>query len=115
MVTEYGILPMATRALHERVPHAKTMLLFGTPSCGKTLLSYALANAVGANFFNLSPRNTDAKYPGKSVSMLTHMVFKVSRLLPLRLGVSCGSGGAPASLHCSPWDLGELEVARRVS
>jgi SpoVK/Ycf46/Vps4 family AAA+-type ATPase len=81
MVTEYGILPMASRALHERVPHAKTMLLFGTPSCGKTLLSYALANAIGANFFNISPRNTDAKYPGKSVSMLTHMVFKVAKTM----------------------------------
>merc|ERR1719446_8407 len=57
------------------------MLFFGTPSCGKTLLSYALANAIGANFFNISPRNTDGKYPGKSVSLLTHMVFKVAKTM----------------------------------
>lgn len=35
----------------------------------------------GANFFNLSPRNTDGKYPGKNVSMLIHMVFKVARTM----------------------------------
>ena len=27
--------------------------------------------------FDLSPRNTDGKYPGKNVNMMIHMVFKV--------------------------------------
>lgn len=35
----------------------------------------------GANFFNISPRNTDGKYPKKAVSMLLHIVFKVARTM----------------------------------
>jgi hypothetical protein len=37
----------------------------------------AVANLSGANLFDLSPRNTDGKYPGKNVNMMIHMVFKV--------------------------------------
>jgi hypothetical protein len=37
----------------------------------------AVANLAGANFFDLSPRNTDGRYPGKNVSMMVHMAFKV--------------------------------------
>ena len=37
----------------------------------------AVANLSGANLFDLSPRNTDGKYPGKNVTMMIHMVFKV--------------------------------------
>lgn len=37
----------------------------------------AIANLAGANFFNLSPRNTDGRYPGKNVNMMVHMAFKV--------------------------------------
>lgn len=37
----------------------------------------AIANLSGANFFDISPRNTDGKYPGKNVAMMVHMVFKV--------------------------------------
>lgn len=31
----------------------------------------------GANFFDLSPRVIDGRYPGKAVAMLAHLVFKV--------------------------------------
>lgn len=41
----------------------------------------AIANLSGANFFDLSPRNTDGKYPGKNVNMMIHMVFKVARTM----------------------------------
>lgn len=37
----------------------------------------AIANLSGSNFFDISPRNTDGKYPGKNVAMMIHMVFKV--------------------------------------
>lgn len=53
----------------------------GPPRSGKTLLTRAVATLSGATFFNLSPRNTDGHYPGKSVSMLLHMVFKVARTM----------------------------------
>lgn len=74
------------------MPLLKTMLLYGTAKTGKTLLSQAIANMAGANFFNLSPRNTDGKYPGKNVSMLIHMVFKVSHVQP-------GTKLQPATAH----------------
>jgi AAA+ superfamily predicted ATPase len=35
----------------------------------------------GANFFDLSPRNTDGHYPGKAAAMMLHMVFKVARTM----------------------------------
>lgn len=50
------------------------MLLYGAPNTGKTSLCQAVAHAAGANFFDLSPRNTDAKYPGKAVALMIHMV-----------------------------------------
>lgn len=37
--------------------------------------------AVGANFFNLSPRNTDGKYQKKAVAMMLHIVFKVAKTM----------------------------------
>ena len=40
-----------------------------------------MANLSGANLFDLSPRNTDGKYPGKNVNMMIHMVFKVARTM----------------------------------
>jgi hypothetical protein len=35
----------------------------------------------GSALFNLSPRNTDGKYPKKAVAMLLHIVFKVAKTM----------------------------------
>jgi SpoVK/Ycf46/Vps4 family AAA+-type ATPase len=35
----------------------------------------------GSNFFNLTPRNTDGKFPKKAVAMMLHIVFKVARTM----------------------------------
>jgi len=80
-VTEYGILPLGSQYIHERAPYIKSMLLYGGDKTGKTLLSHSIANLAGANFFDLSPRNTDGKYPGKNVNMMIHLVFKVARTM----------------------------------
>jgi IQ and AAA domain-containing protein len=37
--------------------------------------------STGANFFNLSPMNTDGKYQKKAVSMMLHIVFKVAKTM----------------------------------
>mmetsp|Transcript_27563 Transcript_27563/g.67781 ORF Transcript_27563/g.67781 Transcript_27563/m.67781 type:complete len:819 (-) Transcript_27563:1438-3894(-) len=81
--TEFGILPIgASEHVHTNIPtHTKSILLYGCPKTGKTTLAHAIANAAGANFFNLSPRNIDGKYPGSQVKMLIHMVFKVARVM----------------------------------
>ena len=82
-VTEFGILPIGgSEVVHQNIPcHTKSILLYGCPKTGKTTLAHAVANAAGANFFNLSPRSTDGKYPGSQVKMLIHMVFKVARVM----------------------------------
>ena len=68
--------------MHRDLPvHVKAVALFGAPGTGKKTLARAAANACGAVFFDLSPRNTDGKYPGKSVSTLTHIAFKVAKTM----------------------------------
>lgn len=85
-LTEYAILPLGSQYIHERAPYVKSLLLYGAEQTGKTLLTQAVANLSGANLFDISPRNTDdgvtpVKYPGKNVSMMIHMVFKVARTM----------------------------------
>jgi len=80
-VTEYCILPIGSAAVHEKAPFIKTVLLYGAKGTGKTLLAHAVARSCGANFFNISPPNTDGKYPGKAVSMMMHIVFKVAQTM----------------------------------
>lgn len=62
------------RAAACRGPLIKSVLLYGAPTTGKTSLCQSIAHAAGANFIDLSPRNTDAKYPGKAVALMMHMV-----------------------------------------
>lgn len=54
-------------------------------------MCHAIAYATGANLFDLSPRNTDGKYPGKTVAMMVHMVCSLSALL-WTAGFSAGWG-----------------------
>ena len=62
------------RADARRAPLIKSVLLYGAPKTGKTSLCQSVAHTAGANFFDLSPRNTDAKYPGKAAALMIHMV-----------------------------------------
>lgn len=57
---------------------ATSVRLMLMPMCA---LLQAMASLSGANFFNLSPRVTDGRYPGKAIGMLLHMVFKVARTM----------------------------------
>jgi len=45
------------------------------------MLVNAVANETGANHFNLTPSNTDGKYPGKKAYEMVHTVFKVAKAL----------------------------------
>ena len=80
-ITEYCILPLGSNAVQEKAPFSKAVLLYGVPNTGKTLLTHAIAQAAGASFFDLSPRNTNQVYPGKAVSLMVQMVFKVAKLM----------------------------------
>lgn len=57
-----------------------------TPLPGLPTLGQAVASMAGANFFDLSPRTIDGRYPGKAVAMLAHLVFKVRGLGELMHG-----------------------------
>ncbi|KAL8567498.1 hypothetical protein ACOMHN_010089 [Nucella lapillus] len=82
LVTEFGILPMGSPAVHEQAPLTKSLLLAGPRGVGKTMLVQAICNEVGANLFDLSPANLVGKYPGKEgLKMLMHLIFKVGRAL----------------------------------
>lgn len=55
---------------HHRAPAARAMLLTGGHGSGKTMVAQAIAHSVGAALFDLSPRNTDGKWPGKEAAIM---------------------------------------------
>lgn len=64
-----------------RVPLTRSILLYGAPGTGKTMLAHAVAHCAGACFLDISPRRLDGKFPGKDIGMAMHIVFKVARSL----------------------------------
>lgn len=39
-VTEFAILPLGSQVVHSRLPHIKSLLLYGAPHTGKTMLAH---------------------------------------------------------------------------
>ena len=62
--------------------NATPVLMFGAHGTGKKMLVNAVAHETGANLFNLTPSNTDGKYPGKKSYDMVHTVLKVAKALP---------------------------------
>ncbi|KAI8895101.1 hypothetical protein BC833DRAFT_602431 [Globomyces pollinis-pini] len=82
---EYCVLPLTVPFVPEvttmKYPKVATVLLFGPSGSGKTMLVQSLATEIGAQIFNLSPRNTAGQFIGKAnVVKMIHIVFKVARL-----------------------------------
>ena len=46
------------------------------------MLVHAICHATGANLFNLTPNNTEGKYPGKKAYDMVYSVLKVAKALP---------------------------------
>lgn len=67
--------------MHKNAPYAKSVLIYGGEANGKTLLVHAACSAAGATFINLSPRNTDGKYPGSQLGKMLQMAFKVAKIM----------------------------------
>ena len=49
-------------------------MFFGLEGTGKSLLSRALAAETGAAWFDISPRVTDGKWPGKQIGPMLAQV-----------------------------------------
>ena len=77
-VTEFCVLPLGSQPVWDHSP-LKTVvkgdqrvnkcgtptLLCGAAGTGKKMLVHAICNETGANLFNLTPSNTEGKFPGK--------------------------------------------------
>ena len=61
-------------------------LLCGAAGTGKKMLVHAICNETGANLFNLTPSNTEGKFPGKKgPNEMVYTCLKVARTRTLNL------------------------------
>ena len=76
-----AIIPLGSPALSAKGGGTKGVLLAGPPGCGKSMLASRIAWLTGANVFDLSPANMMGKFPGKTVALALHKVFKVAKAM----------------------------------
>ncbi|GIQ92196.1 hypothetical protein KIPB_015834, partial [Kipferlia bialata] len=56
------------------VSHPASLLLYGAPGSGKTLLARAIASELGALWIDLSPATLAGRFPGKESADLFRML-----------------------------------------
>jgi ATP-dependent 26S proteasome regulatory subunit len=81
-LTEYAILPNGSSFVKSRVPHIRSILIYGPKGVGKTMLAETIANELGAIFINLSPKILQAATiaAGKTgPTKLMHIAFQVAK------------------------------------
>lgn len=83
LITEYCILPIGSSHVKANLkPEAqiKTVMLYGAPGTGKTMMVEAVAHELGALLLNLSPGRLKGQFTGKTgPTKLIHMAFAVAR------------------------------------
>ena len=86
MVTEWGILPLGSKAIHENVTRnyggIKSMLFLGPQGSGKTMMAKAIASETCSLFLDISPTIIDNTYPDKKgEDKLVATVMRVAKEL----------------------------------
>jgi hypothetical protein len=87
VVVESCILPVGSEFVHRNLPNlVKSVLLYGLPGTGKTMLSEAVINESGSLYFDLSPANLMASLPSlpsssSEIGLMMHMIFKVAKAM----------------------------------
>lgn len=56
------------------VPHSNTLLIYGAPGVGKTLLSRIIATETGALVIDVSPANIVNKFPGQEIGVIFKLI-----------------------------------------
>ncbi|CBZ50714.1 putative AAA family ATPase domain-containing protein [Neospora caninum Liverpool] len=77
-LVEQIILPLASTSIREKTPFpARSLLLYGPPGSGKSLISRIIATEAGAMFFDLSPDVIENlyKHPKTGASLMIHKTF----------------------------------------
>lgn len=78
-VTEYCILPLGSQIVHDLSPHGNTILLYGPPKSGKSMLTQAICAEAGAHFFSLSPNVINRE--GLNLQKVVQSTFRVARAM----------------------------------
>ena len=86
MVTEWGILPLGSKAIHENLGRnyggIKSMLFMGPQGSGKTMMTKAIASETESLFLDMSPAVIDNTYPDKKgEDKLVATVMRVAKEL----------------------------------
>jgi ATP-dependent 26S proteasome regulatory subunit len=86
MVTEWGILPLGSKAIHENVTRnyggIKSMLFIGPQGSGKTMMTKTIASETCSLFLDVSPAVIENTYPDKKgEDKLVATVMRVAKEL----------------------------------
>ena len=83
LITEYAILPMGSPNLRQNGPvTTSSILLYGPPGVGKTMIARAIATHINALFIDISPYTaSESPYKGESkgLNKMLYIAFRVAK------------------------------------
>eukprot|EP00760_Papus_ankaliazontas_P021959 PhM_4_TR18775/c0_g1_i1/m.58845 len=79
-VSEQCILPLGSQIVHDLVKDVpRTVLLYGPPKSGKTMLSHAIATEAGAHYFCITNKILSRENLNLNLQKLVQIVFRIAR------------------------------------
>lgn len=65
LVTEYCIFPLGSEIVKSRVELTRSVLFYGPPGSGKTMVARSIIHETASMVFDLSPLSIEGTYPEK--------------------------------------------------